>query len=51
LAKRAVLRDTASGRRLHLALEELRVALFAPELKPAQAVSVAAAARAVAALR
>jgi ATP-dependent helicase HrpA len=51
LAKRQGLRDPVSARRLHLAFEELRVALFAPELKPAQSVSVAAAAQAVAALR
>jgi len=51
LAKRASLRDQASVRRLHLAFEELRVALFAPELKPAQSVTVASAAQAVAALR
>jgi ATP-dependent helicase HrpA len=51
LAKRAGLRDQAGVRRLHLAFEELRVALFAPELKPAQSVTVASAAQAVAALR
>jgi ATP-dependent helicase HrpA len=51
LAKRATFRDQPSARRLHFALEELRVALFAPELKPAHAVTVAAAALALAALR
>jgi ATP-dependent helicase HrpA len=51
LAKRASLRDQAAARRFHLLLEELRVSLFAPELKPAQPVSVAAATQALAALR
>ncbi len=51
LVKRAEARDQAGARRLHFAFEELRVALFAPELKPAQSISVAAAAQAVAALR
>jgi ATP-dependent helicase HrpA len=51
LAKRASAREAGPARHLHFALEELRVALFAPELKPAQAMSLAAAARAVAALR
>ena len=51
LAKRAIVADQSGARRLHLALEELRVALFAPELKPAQPITVSAAASALAALR
>jgi ATP-dependent helicase HrpA len=51
LAKRPTLRDRAGARRLHFALEELRVALFAPELKPAQPITVASAALALASLR
>lgn len=51
LAKRASLRDQPAARRFHFVLEELRVSLFAPELKPAQSVSVAAATQALAALR
>jgi ATP-dependent helicase HrpA len=51
VAKRAALRDQAGARRLHFAFEELRVALFAPELKPAQAVTVASVTVALAALR
>jgi ATP-dependent helicase HrpA len=51
LAKRATLRDQVGVRQLHFTLEELRVALFAPELKPAQSVTVASAALALAALR
>ena len=39
LAKRASLRDQTAARRFHFLLEELRVSLFAPELKPAQPVS------------
>ncbi len=51
MAKRAIVRDQTGVRRLHFALEELRVALFAPELKPAQPITVSAAASALAALR
>jgi ATP-dependent helicase HrpA len=51
LAKRVVARDQAVVRRLHFAFEELRVALFAPELKPAQSVSIAGLSAAVEALR
>jgi ATP-dependent helicase HrpA len=51
LAKRAVARDPAVIRRLHFAFEELRVALFAPELKPAQSVTIAGLSAALEALR
>ncbi|MFZ5891790.1 MAG: ATP-dependent RNA helicase HrpA [Myxococcota bacterium] len=51
LAKRPTALDQTAARRLHLALEELRVALFAPELKPAQPITVATAAQAIQALR
>ncbi len=51
LDKRATARDQAEARRLHYALEELRVAVFAPELKPAAGVTVPALSSAVEALR
>jgi ATP-dependent helicase HrpA len=51
LAKRAAVRDQAALRSVHFALEELRVALFAPELKPLVSISVASAASAVKDLR
>ncbi len=51
LAKRAAARDQAVAQRLHFAFEELRVALFAPELKPAQPVSIASVTVALQALR
>jgi ATP-dependent helicase HrpA len=51
LAKRAAARDQLAARSLHFTLEELRVALFAPELKPLGAVSVTAVANAVKELR
>ncbi|MGC4088125.1 MAG: DUF3418 domain-containing protein [Polyangiaceae bacterium] len=51
LEKRAGVRDQDAARRLHFVLEELRVALFAPELKPAQAVSIASVRLALQALR
>jgi ATP-dependent helicase HrpA len=51
LAKRSSAREQAVARRLHFVFEELRVALFAPELKPAQAVTIATLAAAVQALR
>jgi ATP-dependent helicase HrpA len=51
LVKRGALRDREGARRLHFAFEELRVALFAPELKPAQAVTVASVTLALSSLR
>ncbi|HYP90447.1 MAG TPA: DUF3418 domain-containing protein, partial [Polyangiaceae bacterium] len=51
LAKRAGARDQSEAQRLHFAFEELRVALFAPELKPASGVSVPTLSSAVRALR
>ncbi len=51
LEKRAAARDRLEVRRLHYALEELRVALFAPELRPAPGVTVPSVSSAVAALR
>jgi ATP-dependent helicase HrpA len=51
MAKRSEARDTDEVRRLHFALEELRVALFAPELKPLLPVTVASLSSAVRALR
>jgi ATP-dependent helicase HrpA len=50
LEKRALARDTDAATALRWAFEELRVALFAPELKPSGAVSVASVSRALAAL-
>jgi ATP-dependent helicase HrpA len=50
LAKRSAARDQASARALRWAFEELRVAIFAPELKPAYSVRVASLAQAVSAL-
>jgi ATP-dependent helicase HrpA len=51
LEKRARAKDTAATRRLLYLLEELRIAVFAPELKPAAGITVATVARAVEALR
>jgi ATP-dependent RNA helicase HrpA len=51
LAKRTEARDKQEVRRLHFALEELRVALFAPELKPLLQVTPASLSSAVQALR
>jgi ATP-dependent helicase HrpA len=51
LAKRAAARDQAVAQRLHFAFEELRVALFAPELKAAQSVTIASLSAAVQTLR
>lgn len=51
LSKRASAKDPASLEALRWAFEELRVAIFAPELKPAVRVSVASVASAVSALR
>jgi ATP-dependent helicase HrpA len=49
-AKRHTASDQSSSRALGWALEELRVAVFAPELKPAHAVSISTWAAAVKAL-
>jgi ATP-dependent helicase HrpA len=51
LTKRTKVKDARTVERVHYLLEELRVALFAPELKPAQPVTVASAAVALEALR
>ena len=51
LTKQAVARDRQAVHRLRFTLEELRVALFAPELKPAEPVSLENANRAIAELR
>lgn len=51
VAKRAAAREKDEARRLHYALEELRVALFAPELKPMPGITVSSVSSAVAALR
>jgi ATP-dependent helicase HrpA len=51
LAKRSAAREQGIARRLHFAFEELRVSLFAPELKPAPSVTIASVAAAVHALR
>jgi ATP-dependent helicase HrpA len=51
LAKRGTVRDQASARALYWHFEELRVAIFAPELKPAFPVSVAVLARSLEQLR
>jgi ATP-dependent helicase HrpA len=51
LAKRSSARDQAAARDLHLSFEELRVALFAPELKPARAITLASVSAALQALR
>ncbi|MBX3258764.1 MAG: ATP-dependent RNA helicase HrpA [Labilithrix sp.] len=51
LAKRATARDQEAARALRWTFEELRVAIFAPELKTPVPVSVAKAAAALAALR
>jgi ATP-dependent helicase HrpA len=51
LDKRATARDQAEVRRLYYSLEELRVAVFAPELKPAPGVTIPAVSSAVEALR
>ncbi|MBS2011399.1 MAG: ATP-dependent RNA helicase HrpA [Deltaproteobacteria bacterium] len=50
LAKRATARDTEAASELRWAFEELRVAIFAPELKTPSPVSVAKVAAALAAL-
>ncbi|MCK6551328.1 ATP-dependent RNA helicase HrpA [Myxococcota bacterium] len=51
LDKRATYRDRAAADELRWQFEELRVATFAPELKPAQSVSLAKLTAALAALR
>ena len=51
LAKQKGARDRGRSRALRWAFEELRVAIFAPELKPALSVSVASLTQSVAALR
>ena len=51
LAKRAAARDQEAARDLRWSFEELRVAIFAPELKTPAPVSVAKVAAALAALR
>ncbi|WP_394823111.1 ATP-dependent RNA helicase HrpA [Pendulispora albinea] len=51
LAKRASARDPLAVRELRWAFEELRVAIFAPELKTAVPVSIAKVSAALAALR
>ncbi len=51
LAKEATARDQKSAQTLRWAFEELRVATFAPELKPAHSVSVASLSLATSALR
>ena len=51
LAKQPSARDQRAARALRWAFEELRVAIFAPELKPALAVSVASLSLATSSLR
>jgi ATP-dependent helicase HrpA len=51
LGRRSAFRDVAAAEELRWAFEELRVATFAPELRPAIAVSVAKVGAALAALR
>ncbi len=51
LAKQASARDRAAADRLRWALEELRVAIFAPELKPAEPVTISSLSVALASLR
>jgi ATP-dependent helicase HrpA len=51
LAKQTTARDRAAADRLRWAFEELRVAVFAPELKPAEPVTVSSLSIALAALR
>jgi ATP-dependent RNA helicase HrpA len=51
LARQSALSDRGSAAALRWAFEELRVAIFAPELRPAAAVSVATLAQALAQLR
>ncbi len=51
LARRAQVKDSAAASELRWAFEELRVAIFAPELKTASPVSVAKVSAALASLR
>lgn len=51
LAKRGAVRDQHAARQLLYSLEELRIALFAPELKPTPGVTAASVAAALAELR
>jgi ATP-dependent helicase HrpA len=51
LAKKETANDRQAIARLRYTLEELRVALFAPELKPLEPVTIESAARAIAAIR
>lgn len=51
LTKQALARDRTAVESLRFTLEELRVAIFAPEVKPAQAVSLSVVAQAVTHLR
>ncbi|HEY6078753.1 MAG TPA: ATP-dependent RNA helicase HrpA [Polyangiaceae bacterium] len=51
LAKRSTARDRHAARQLLYGLEELRVALFAPELKPAPGISISSLSAAIAELR
>lgn len=51
LDKRGSAKNGSEVGQVHYLLEELRVAVFAPELKPAEVVSIAAASRAIAELR
>ncbi|HEY3666810.1 MAG TPA: DUF3418 domain-containing protein, partial [Polyangiaceae bacterium] len=51
LAKQHLAQDREASRALRWAFEELRVAIFAPELKPAQSVSVSSLGSSLAALR
>jgi ATP-dependent helicase HrpA len=51
LAKRSRAHEKDSARTLHIAFEELRVAIFAPELKPALPVTIASVTAALESLR
>jgi ATP-dependent helicase HrpA len=51
LVKQSTAQDRSALARIHWALEELRVGLFAPELKPAQVVTVESIAAALLSLR
>jgi ATP-dependent helicase HrpA len=51
LARQSALSDRSSAAALRWAFEELRVAIFAPELRPTSAVSVASLTQALAQLR
>jgi ATP-dependent helicase HrpA len=51
LARQSAISDRSSAATLRWAFEELRVAIFAPELRPAAAVSVASLSQALSQLR